>query len=129
MKKRYFLALVIFAAIVSNTVEASCESIKASINRKIINNGVKESDFTLEIIPNDQVGPKDKIVGYCDKNKKKIIYKKNPSVRSKIDNNKSKLDNEKNKLLDKDNIKLDNGSNKLDNDSSKLDDASLENIL
>ena len=32
----------------------SCERVKSDIQQKIVNNGVPESGFTLNIVPNDQ---------------------------------------------------------------------------
>jgi hypothetical protein len=32
----------------------SCERVKSDIQQKIINNGVPETGFTLNIVPNDQ---------------------------------------------------------------------------
>ncbi len=48
-----------------------CEELKSEIAAKIDANGVKE--YTLEIVPNDQVGDK-KVVGSCDGGTRKILY-------------------------------------------------------
>ncbi len=48
-----------------------CEELKAEIAAKLDAKGVKE--YTLEIIPNDQVKDQ-KIVGSCDGGTKKISY-------------------------------------------------------
>lgn len=54
---------------------ASCESVKADIAQKIVNNGVPESDFKLEIVPNDQVNQAGgQVVGHCDQDTQKIVY-------------------------------------------------------
>ena len=37
----------------------SCERVKSDIQQKIINNGVPESGFTLNIVPNDQADQPD----------------------------------------------------------------------
>lgn len=54
---------------------ASCESVKAEIEQKIINNGVPKSSFKLEIIPNDQVQQAGgQVVGHCENDTQKIVY-------------------------------------------------------
>ena len=54
---------------------ASCESVKADIAQKIISNGVPESGFKLDIVPNDQVqNAGGQVVGHCENDNKKIIY-------------------------------------------------------
>jgi len=40
----------------------SCERVKSDIQQKIINNGVPESGFTLNIVPNDQANDTFKIL-------------------------------------------------------------------
>ncbi|PIJ51700.1 hypothetical protein BL250_04205 [Erwinia sp. OLTSP20] len=61
--------------------QASCESVKAQISQKIINNGVPESGFTLEIVPNDQADDQTDglVVGHCENDSQKIIYRRNSS--------------------------------------------------
>ncbi|PWC12497.1 DUF1161 domain-containing protein [Brenneria corticis] len=55
--------------------QASCESVKADISQKIINNGVPESGFTLDIVPNDQVDQVGgQVVGHCENDSQKIVY-------------------------------------------------------
>lgn len=57
--------------------QASCESVKADITQKIINNGVPESGFTLEIVPNDQADQAGgQVVGHCENDTQKIVYKR-----------------------------------------------------
>ncbi|MGI8465035.1 DUF1161 domain-containing protein [Pectobacterium punjabense] len=54
---------------------ASCESVKADIAQKIIANGVPESGFTLDIVPNDQVSQAGgQVVGHCESDSHKIVY-------------------------------------------------------
>ncbi|ELW7388700.1 TPA: DUF1161 domain-containing protein [Yersinia enterocolitica] len=54
---------------------ASCESVKADIAQKIINNGVPESGFKLDIVPNDQVqNAGGQVVGHCENDTHKIVY-------------------------------------------------------
>ncbi|MDG0795416.1 DUF1161 domain-containing protein [Pectobacterium punjabense] len=55
--------------------QASCESVKADIAQKIIANGVPESGFTLDIVPNDQVSQAGgQVVGHCESDSHKIVY-------------------------------------------------------
>lgn len=57
--------------------QASCESVKADISQKIISNGVPESGFTLEIVPNDQADQAGgQVVGHCENDTHKIVYKR-----------------------------------------------------
>lgn len=57
--------------------QASCESVKAEISQKIMNNGVPESGFTLDIVPNDQADQAGgQVVGHCENDTQKIVYKR-----------------------------------------------------
>ncbi|OHV49224.1 hypothetical protein BB987_03175 [Photorhabdus temperata] len=88
MKKALlFSALLVTVSPFALAAQASCESVKEQITQKIIHNGVPESGFKLEIIPNDQTEQAGgKIVGHCENNTKKIVYTRqgsqstNPSV-------------------------------------------------
>lgn len=51
-----------------------CEELKTEIAAKISANGV--TNFTLEIVPNEQVGDR-KVVGSCEGGSKKIVYVRN----------------------------------------------------
>lgn len=64
-------AAVFFCFSAAFAQSKSCEDLKAEIDAKIKAKGVK--DFTLEIIPADQVKDQ-KIVGSCAGGKKKISY-------------------------------------------------------
>ncbi|AOR65325.1 DUF1161 domain-containing protein [Pectobacterium wasabiae] len=65
-------ALLLVAPLVA---QASCESVKADIAQKIIANGVPESGFTLDIVPNDQVNQAGgQVVGHCESDSHKIVY-------------------------------------------------------
>lgn len=65
-----FLALPMMA-------QASCESVKADISKKIIQNGVPESGFSLDIVANDQVDQAGgQVVGHCENDTQKIVYKR-----------------------------------------------------
>ncbi|WP_340608291.1 DUF1161 domain-containing protein [Xenorhabdus bharatensis] len=60
--------------VVANKV-VTCDALKEQIEQKIINNGVKQADFKLEVIDNDQVvNNGEKVVGSCNRGKQKIIY-------------------------------------------------------
>ena len=77
MKKRN--AVMLLAMLVMPVLaQASCDTVKADISKKIINNGVAESDFTLDIVPNDQADQAGgQVVGHCENDTQKIVYKKN----------------------------------------------------
>jgi hypothetical protein len=68
---------IVFSAIAVASVQAfavkPCEELKAEIVAKLEANGVKE--YSLDIVPNDQVGDKT-VVGSCDGGTKKIVYVK-----------------------------------------------------
>ncbi len=77
MKKRNAVMLLAMLAM-PVLAQASCDTVKADINQKIINNGVAESDFTLDIVPNDQADQAGgQVVGHCENDTQKIVYKKN----------------------------------------------------
>lgn len=77
MKHRtWMLAAVMVVAPLA--AQASCESVKADINQKIVHNGVPAGDFTLDIVPNDQADQAGgQVVGHCDNDTQKIVYKRN----------------------------------------------------
>lgn len=55
MKKTHWLAALLFAsAMPALAAPESCERVKDDIQQKIVNNGVPESGFMLDIVPNDQ---------------------------------------------------------------------------
>ena len=66
-------ALMVLAASVSFAEIKPCEELKSEIDAKLQEKGVK--DYTLEIIPADQVKDQ-KIVGSCEGGTKKIAYSK-----------------------------------------------------
>jgi len=71
------LSLFVVLALALPTVWAQvkpCEELKSEIAAKIDANGVK--NYTLEIVPNDQVGDR-KVVGSCEGGTKKIVYVRN----------------------------------------------------
>ena len=57
--------------------QASCESVKADISKKIIANGVPETGFSLDIVPSDQADQQGGlVVGHCENDSQKIVYKR-----------------------------------------------------
>ncbi|WP_439080351.1 DUF1161 domain-containing protein [Serratia ureilytica] len=74
MKKTLILTAVLLAGVPIAAL-ASCESVKADISQKIVNNGVPESGFKLEIVPNDQADQAGgQVVGHCENDTQKIVY-------------------------------------------------------
>lgn len=74
MMKGLLPALILSAPLVA---QASCDTVKADIQQKIINNGVPESGFTLDIVPNDQAQQTGgQVVGHCENDSQKIVYKR-----------------------------------------------------
>jgi len=69
------LALLIAANIFASHAMAakSCEELRKEIAAKVEANGVKE--YTLEIVPNDQVGNR-QVVGSCGGGTMKIVYER-----------------------------------------------------
>ena len=69
------VCLLAFAAAPALAAPESCERVKADIQQRIINNGVAESSFTLNIVPNDQADQPDSlVVGHCANDTHKILY-------------------------------------------------------
>jgi hypothetical protein len=69
---KHLIMVAALALASANVVAAmSCEQLKTEIAAKIDAKGVK--DYTLDIVPNDQVGDQ-KVVGSCDGGSKKIVY-------------------------------------------------------
>ncbi|MEQ9879141.1 DUF1161 domain-containing protein [Pectobacterium aroidearum] len=74
MKKTVIFGAALFL-VAPLAAQASCESVKADIAQKIIANGVPESGFTLDIVPNDQVNQSGGlVVGHCENDSHKIVY-------------------------------------------------------
>jgi hypothetical protein len=79
---KYFFAFLALALAASPALaqRKACEELKAEIEAKIRNNGVKH--FTLTIVPNAQV--KDQhVVGSCDGGTKKITYQRDAPAAAK----------------------------------------------
>lgn len=77
MKKVLWCVTAVVAAL-PILAQASCETVKADISQKIVANGLPESAFTLEIVPNDQANQTaGQVVGHCENDSQKIVYQKN----------------------------------------------------
>lgn len=75
--KKLSLTLLATLIIVPTLSYASCESVKADIQQKIIQNGVAESAFSLDVVPNDQAEQQGGlVVGHCENDQQKIVYKR-----------------------------------------------------
>lgn len=73
--KKALIASVLVLAAAPLAAFASCESVKADIAQKIINNGVPESGFKLDIVVNDQADQAGgQVVGHCENDTQKIVY-------------------------------------------------------
>lgn len=79
---RWLLALLLAGAMPAlAAVPDSCERVRSDIQQKIVNNGVAESAFTLDIVPNDQADqPGAQVVGHCDNDTFKILYTRTDSA-------------------------------------------------
>ncbi|MGC0850672.1 DUF1161 domain-containing protein [Pantoea agglomerans] len=76
--QRVLLSAALFA--LPLMAQASCESVKTEISQKIIQNGVPESGFSLDIVANDQVDQVGgQVVGHCENDTQKIVYKRSGS--------------------------------------------------
>lgn len=75
MQMKALIAMVSLILIASPVVAQvmPCEELKAQIEAKIKNNGVKE--FTLTIVDKD-AAEDGKVVGTCDGGSKKIVYRR-----------------------------------------------------
>jgi hypothetical protein len=69
------VALLALAVLLNSSAFAGkpCEELKAEIEAKLDAKGVR--DYTLEVVPSDQIAEK-KVVGSCDGGTKKIVYTK-----------------------------------------------------
>jgi hypothetical protein len=80
MKKTHWLLALLLAGAMPVFAAApeSCERVKEDIQQKIVNNGVEESAFTMDIVPNDQADrPDAQVVGHCANDTFKILYTRN----------------------------------------------------
>lgn len=76
MKPKYLVAVALLAAC-PLLAQASCDSVKADISKKIVANGVPESGFSLDIVPSDQADQAGGlVVGHCQNDTQKIVYKR-----------------------------------------------------
>lgn len=75
--KNLRLALIATCAMLPLIAQASCDSVKEQIRQKIIQNGVAESAFSLDVVPNDQAEQQEGlVVGHCENDQQKIVYKR-----------------------------------------------------
>ncbi|MBT0726411.1 DUF1161 domain-containing protein [Rosenbergiella australiborealis] len=75
--KKSALTLLAAMTLVPMLSYASCDSVKADIQQKIIKNGVAETAFTLDVVPNDQADQQGGlVVGHCENDQQKIVYKR-----------------------------------------------------
>ena len=81
---RWLLALLLAgAAAPALAAPDSCERVRSEIQQKIINNGVAESAFSLDIVPNDQADQSGaQVVGHCANDTFKIIYTRSDNTPS-----------------------------------------------
>ena len=73
MKKWIVVIALLMAGTPALAAKKPCDELKTEIDAKIRANGVK--NFTLKIVPNDQVKD-EKVVGSCDGGTKKILYER-----------------------------------------------------
>ncbi|KML67294.1 DUF1161 domain-containing protein [Pectobacterium peruviense] len=86
MKKTVIFGAALFL-VAPLAAQASCESVKADITQKIIANGVPESGFTLDIVPNDQVNQAGgQVVGHCESDSHKIVYTRHADGEANTEN-------------------------------------------
>ncbi|MGZ0750216.1 DUF1161 domain-containing protein [Kluyvera sichuanensis] len=76
LSSRWILALLLAGAMPAMAaVPDSCERVRSDIQQKITQNGVAESAFTLDIVPNDQADQQGaQVVGHCANDTFKILY-------------------------------------------------------
>ena len=76
LSSRWILALLLAGAMPAlAAVPDSCEHVRSDIQQKITQNGVAESAFTLDIVPNDQADQQGaQVVGHCANDTFKILY-------------------------------------------------------
>jgi Protein of unknown function (DUF1161). len=80
---RWLLALLLAGAMPALAAPDSCERVRNDIQQKIIHNGVAESAFTLDIVPNDQVDQSGaQVVGHCANDTFKITYTRTDNATS-----------------------------------------------
>ncbi|WP_438437494.1 DUF1161 domain-containing protein [Kluyvera sichuanensis] len=76
LSSRWILAILLAGAMPAlAAVPDSCERVRSDIQQKITQNGVAESAFTLDIVPNDQADQQGaQVVGHCANDTFKILY-------------------------------------------------------
>lgn len=82
MKRLPWITALLLAGIAPAALAATdnCKQIQNDIQQRIINNGVPESGFVLNIVPNDQADKPDaEVVGHCANDTFKILYTRTSS--------------------------------------------------
>jgi len=80
---RWLWAGLLLAAAPVFAAPESCENVKNDISQRIVNNGVPESGFVLDIVPADQTDKPDaQVVGHCANDTWKILYTRTSSGNS-----------------------------------------------
>lgn len=74
MKHLFLIAALTLGASGAWAQLKPCDELKAEIEAKVKANGV--TNYTLEIVPSDQVGDR-RVVGSCEGGTKKIVYVRN----------------------------------------------------
>ena len=74
MKSVIFLCMFLIYASSVSAAAKPCDELKSEIDAKLKAKGVKE--YSLEIVPKEQVKEDKGVVGSCDGGTKKIIYKR-----------------------------------------------------
>lgn len=76
MKKQLFI-LSIATLLSVGVAQASCESTQQAIKDKIVNNGVPESNFVLQVVPSAEASSvPGQIVGNCEGESYQIVYQR-----------------------------------------------------
>lgn len=73
--KTLILSGTLIAMLFPLLAQASCESVKADITQKIVANGLPESGFHLQVVPDeDAANTEGQVVGHCENASQKILY-------------------------------------------------------
>jgi hypothetical protein len=82
MKKIVLFVAVVFMFAASGAFAGikPCDELKAEIEAKLKAKGVQ--NYTLQIIPNDQVKKDEKVIGSCEGGSKKITYSRGGAIKT-----------------------------------------------